>query len=60
MANALKVLIQGSYPSLAAFKNKLEQNGIQVIDYDGYKIETKNGTFTMVEGKILREPKGIK
>lgn len=59
MKKALNVILQGEYPSLEAFKKRLEDKGIYVQHFDGHKLETKNATFKMLDNRVLREPKEV-
>jgi len=59
MKKALNVILQGEYPSLEAFKKRLEDNGIYVQHFDGHKLETKNAIFKMLDNRVLREPKEV-
>ena len=57
MVKPLKVIVEKDYPSLAAFKNQLEDNEVSVKYFDGHLLKTDNATYTMVDGKIIRDQK---
>ena len=57
MVKPLKVIVEKDYPSLTAFKKQLEDNEVQVKYFDGHLLETSNATYTMVDGKIIRDQK---
>jgi len=52
-----KVIVQGSFGSLAALKKQLEKNGVKVISFDGKTLTTDHATFSMVDQQIIRESK---
>ena len=52
-----KVIVQGSFGSLAALKKQLEKNGVKVISFDGKTLTTDHATFSMVDQQIIRETK---
>ena len=59
MKKALKTILHKDYPSLEAFKRKLEDNEIYVKYFDGHRLETKQANYTMVDGKVLKELKEV-
>lgn len=59
MKKPLKVIVESDFPSLDSFKKKLEDNEIYVKYFDGHILETQRATFTMLDGKIIREPKEL-
>lgn len=50
-----KVIVQGSFSSLAALKKQLEKNGVKVVAFDGVTLTTEHAVFTMIDQEIIRE-----